>query len=397
MTQRKSNRTLKEIKAMMAGDEDFLRPMVRAVIDEFLEAEMAQAVGAEKGERAEGRLSYRSGYYSRSLVTRVGKLELRVPQDRRGRFSTEIFERYQRSEKALVAALTQMYIQGVSTRKVTAISEELCGHSFSASAISEINKKLDAELGRFARRELESEYAYLIVDARYEKLRENGVIRSRAVLVAIGIDWEGRRQVLGVEMANRESATSWKEFLLGLKRRGLRGVIFAVSDDHPGLKRAIIEVLPEAYWQRCYVHFLRNALDYLPRKVADDCLIELRWLYDRRNAEEARRDLAAWLLRWQEKYPKLCAWVEENIEETLTFYRLPREHHKHLKSTNMLERINQELNRSTHVIRIFPNEESCLRLIRALAVEIHEDWIEAHRYLNMEMLREQRKQLQLLE
>ena len=217
------------------------------------------------------------------------------------------------------------------------------------------------------------------------------------MLVAIGIDWEGRRQVLGVEMANRESSTSWKEFLLGLKRRGLRGVIFAVSDDHPGLKRAISEVLSEAFWQRCYVHFLRNALDYLPRKVADDCLVELRWLYDRRNAEEARRDLAAWLLRWQEKYPKLCAWVEENIEETLTFYRLPREHHKHLKSTNMLERINQELKRRTHVIRIFPNEESCLRLIRALAVEIHEDWIEAHRYLNTEMLREQRKQLQLLE
>jgi transposase-like protein len=386
-----------EIKALLEEESDFLRPMVRAVIQEFLEAEMAEAVGAEKGERVEGRLSYRSGYYTRSLVTRVGKVELRVPQDRHGRFSTEIFERYQRSEKALVAALTQMYIQGVSTRKVTAISEELCGHSFSASAISEINKKLDAELGRFARRELEGEYPYLIIDARYEKLRENGIIRSRAVLVAIGIDWEGRRQVLGVEMANRESSTSWKEFLLGLKRRGLRGVFFAVSDDHPGLKRAIAEVLPEAYWQRCYVHFLRNALDYLPRKVADDCLIELRWLYDRRNAEEARRDLAAWLLRWQEKYPKLCAWVEENIEETLTFYRLPREHHKHLKSTNMLERLNQEIKRRTHVIRIFPNEESALRLIRALAVEIHEDWIEAHRYLNMETLREQRKELQLLE
>src|SRR6476660_5510514 len=169
-------------------------------------------------------------------------------------------------------------------------------------AISEINKKLDTELGRFARRELDSEYPYLILDARYEKLRENGVIRSRAVLVAIGIDWEGRRQVLGVEMANRESATSWKDFLLGLKRRGLRGVVFAVSDDHPGLKRAIMEVLPEAFWQRCYVHFLRNALDHLPRKIADDCLVELRWLYDRRNAEEVRRDLAAWLLRWQEKY-----------------------------------------------------------------------------------------------
>jgi putative transposase len=397
MTQKRVSRGSKEIKAMMAEDVDFLRPLVRSVIQEFLEAEMSEAVGAEKGERVEGRLSYRSGYYPRSLITRVGKLELRVPQDRNGRFSTEIFERYQRSEKALVAALTEMYIQGVSTRKVKAISEELCGHSFSASAISGFNKKLDEELGRFARRELEGEYPYLILDARYEKVRENAVIRSRAVLVAIGVDWEGRRQVLGVEMANRESSTSWKDFLLGLKKRGLRDVIFVGSDDHPGLKRAIMEVLPESYWQRCYVHFLRNALDYLPRKGGDDCLTELRWLYGRRDAGEARRDLAAWLLRWQEKYPKLCAWVEENIEETLTFYRLPGEHHKHLKSTNMLERINQELKRRTHVIRIFPNEQSCLRLIRALAVEIHEDWIEAHRYLNMEMLREQRKQLELLE
>jgi putative transposase len=397
MTQGRNNKGTQEIKAMMGQDADFLRPVVRSVIQEFLEAEMAEAVGAGKGERVEGRMSYRSGYYARSLITRVGKLELRIPQDRNGRFCTEIFERYQRSEKALVAALTEMYVKGVSTRKVKAISEELCGHSFSASAISGFNKKLDEELGRFARRELESEYPYLIVDARYEKVRENDVICSRAVLVAIGIDWEGRRQVLGVEMANRESSTSWKEFLLGLKGRGLRGINFVVSDDHPGLKRAIREVLPEAYWQRCYVHFLRNALDYLPRKGGDDCLMELRWLYDRRDAEEARRDLAAWLLRWQEKYPKLCAWVEENIEETLSFYRLPREHHKHLKSTNMLERLNQELKRRTHVIRIFPNEESALRLIRALAAEIHEDWIEAHRYLNMEMLREQRKRLQLLE
>ena len=234
---------------------DFLRPLVRTVIQEFLEAEMAEAIGAEKGERVEGRLSYRSGYYPRSLITRVGKLELRVPQDRNGRFSTEIFERYQRSEKALVAALTQMYIQGVSTRKVKAISEELCGHSFSASAISEINKKLDEELGRFARRQLESEYPYLILDARYEKVRENGVIRSRAVLVAIGIDWEGRRQVLGVEMANRESATSWKEFLLGLKEtraawsdlRRQRRPSWAQTGDHGSAARSLLAALLRAF------------------------------------------------------------------------------------------------------------------------------------------------------
>jgi putative transposase len=260
----------------------------------------------------------------------VGKLELRVPQDRQGHFSTQVFERYQRSEKALVAALAEMYVQGVSTRKVKAITEELCGHEFSASAVSAVNQRLDEELKRFATRPLEEAFPYLILDARSEKIREAGVIRSRAVLVALGVDWEGRRQVLAIELANRESATSWKELLLKLKSRGLREVVLAISDDHPGLKRAIAEVLPEAFWQRCYVHFLRNTLDYLPRKADDDCLIELRWFYERRKGEEARRELAAWLSKWQAKYPKLCEWVETNIEETFTFYRLPKEHHKHL-------------------------------------------------------------------
>jgi putative transposase len=383
---------LKEIKEQLTEKEDYLRPLVGLVVQEILEAEMNEALGAQKGERTERRMGYRSGYYVRNLVTRVGRLELRVPQDRQGRFSTQLFERYQRSERALVAALGEMYVQGVSTRKVKAITEELCGQEFSASTISAINQRLDEELERFMCRQLEEEYSYVILDARYERVRQEGIISSRAVLVAIGVDWEGRRQVLGVELANRESSSSWKEFLLRLKSRGLRGVIFVVSDDHPGLKSAIAQVLPEALWQRCYVHFLRNALDYLPRRKADDdCLTELRWFYERRNVEEARRDLTAWLAKWQGKYPKLCEWVENNIEETFTFYRLPKEHHKHLKSTNVLERLNQELKRRTQVIRIFPNEASALRLLRALAVEIHEGWLESPRYLNMEALREQRK------
>jgi putative transposase len=231
----------------------------------------------------------------------------------------------------------------------------------------------------------------LIVDARYEKVREGGVIRSRAVLIAIGINWEGRRCVLGVELANRESSSSWKEFLLRLKQRGLHGVELVVSDDHVALRRAVSEVLPEAVWQRCYVHFLRNALDYLPRKGDDDCLKELRWLYDRRTLQEARRDLSVWLERWQSKYPRLCAWVDANIEETFTFYRLPLSHHKHLKSTNMLERINEEIKRRTHIVRIFCNAASCLRLVRALTQELHEDWIEATRYLTMDDLKEHKK------
>jgi len=391
MTDKKGNISRAELKRVLQEDADFMKPLVQMLVQEVLEAEMDETVGAGKRERTEQRQGYRSGYYNRGLVTRVGKLELRVPQDRQGRFSTEVFERYQRSEKALVSTLSEMYIQGVSTRKVKAVTEELCGHAFSASTVSEINKKLDKELARFSSRRLEVDYPYLILDAKYEKVRVDGVIQSQAVLVAIGINWEGRREVLGVELANRESRSSWGDFLQGLRERGLRGVELVITDDHQGLKKAVQEVLPEAAWQRCYVHFLRNALDYLPRKADDDCLMELRWLYDRRSLEEARRDLAAWINKWQARYPKLCNWVEEAIEETFTFYRWPLAHHKHLKSTNMLERINEELKRRTYVIRIFPNAESCLRLIRALAVEIHEDWIEQHRYLNMELLREHKK------
>lgn len=392
MVHRKSIVSLGEVKGLFGEDRNFLKDLLHEVIQEVLEAEMNDALGAQKGERTGDRLGYRSGYYPRTLITRVGKLELRVPQDRQGRFSTEVFERYQRSEKALVSALAEMYVQGVSTRKVKAITEELCGHSFSASAVSGVVKRLDEQLSQFAQRRLEEAFNYVILDARYEKVRESGSIRSRAVLVAIGIDREGRRQVLGVELANRESASSWKDFLLSLRQRGLKGVELVVSDDHAGLRKAIAEVLPEAVWQRCYVHFLRNALDHLPRKGDDDCLRELRWLYDRRDVNEARKDLAGWLKRWQDKYAKLCAWVEDNIGETLSFYSLPHGHHKHLKSTNMLERLNEEIKRRTRVVRIFPNEQSCLRLIRALAVETHENWIEAHRYLDMNLLHEHKKE-----
>ena len=379
------------VKDLLTAHPDGLREVVRAVMQEVLEAEMTDALGAEKGERTPTRLGYRAGYYTRTLITRVGKLELRVPQDRDGRFSTELFERYQRSEQALVATLAEMYVQGVSTRKVKAITEELCGHAFSASAISAINKRLDESLTAFARRPLAEPYPYLILDARYEKVREGGIVVSQAVLIAVGIDWDGRRQILAVEIANRESRSSWRDFLLGLRQRGLSGVELVVADDHAGLRAAIREVLSEAAFQRCYVHFLRNALDHLPRKADDDCLQELRWLYDRRSVEEARRDLAAWITKWASRYPRLVAWVEETIEETLTFYRLPRQHHKHLKSTNMLERLNEEIRRRTYVVRIFPNSASCCRLVRALAVETHENGLEAHRYLNMDDLREHKK------
>ncbi|ASP89624.1 IS256 family transposase (plasmid) [Sinorhizobium meliloti] len=339
MTKTEGKTASAAVKDILLSNPDGLREVIRTVMQEVLEAEMDEALGAAKGERTPERLGYRSGHYGRTLITRVGKLELRVPQDRSGHFSTELFERYQRSERALVATLAEMYVQGVSTRKVKAITEELCGHAFSASSISAINK----------------------------------------------------RQILSVEMAGRESRSAWKDFLVRLKGRGLKGVELVVSDDHAGLVAAIGEVIPEAAWQRCYVHFLRNALDHLPRKHGDDCLQELRWLYDRRDLDEAKADLAAWLGKWSVRYPRLTSWVEETIEQTLTFFRLPRQHHKHLKSTNMLERLNEEIRRRTYVVRIFPNTESCLRLVRALAVETHENWMEANRYINMDDLREHKK------
>ena len=382
----KTTTTREQLLALLTGD-DALRALLETTVQEVLEAEMDEALGAAKGARTDERRGYRSGYYGRKLTTRVGTLELRVPQDRGGLFRTEVFARYQRSEKALLLALAEMYVQGVSTRKVRAITEELCGHGFSASTVSAVTVQLDDELERFMTRPLAEEFAYVILDARYERVREAGVIRSRAVLVAIAIDWDGQRQVLGVALASRESRTAWKDFLVGLKQRGLAGVHCVVTDHHEGLKQAVAEVLPTALWQRCYVHFLRNALDHLPRSADPACLQELRWLYDRRDATEARTDLRTWLLRWQDKHPKLCAWAEAHIEETFTFYRLPQAHHKHLKSTNLLERLNQEFKRRTHIVRIFTDEACCLRLICALAVETHEEWIDGNRYLNMEPLR----------
>ena len=380
----RTKRTAKprQIEALIGSDRVLLKELMKEALQEVLEAEMTEALGAGPGERTADRVGYRSGYYSRGLVPRIGKLELRVPRDREGRFST-----------ALVSALAEMYVQGVSTRKVKAITEELCGHTFSASTVSRINKSLDALLRRFAQRRLDEAYPYVILDARYEKVRLDGVIQSQAVFIALGINEEGRRQVLGVELSNRESQSSWTTFVKGLKTRGLQGVEFVVSDDHAGIKRAVRELLPEAVWQRCYVHFLRNALDYLPRKADDDCRQELRWLYDRRNLKEAQQDLQAWLTRWEQRYPKLTDWVEAHIGETLNFYSLPRQHHKHLKSTNMLERLNEEIKRRTRVVRIFPNPASCLRLVHALCAETHEGWLEDHRYLNMDFWKEQKKDL----
>jgi len=392
MTQEKLSKKSQLFKEFLSEDSGFLKEIVKTSLQEILEAEMDETLGANKSERSASRLGYRSGYYTRNLATRVGKIELRVPQDRGGFFRTEIFERYQRSEKALVTSLMEMYLQGVSTRKVKKITEELCGTQFSAQTVSNLNKTLDAELEKFATRKLDVEYPYLILDATYIKVRDHGVVRSQATLIAIGVNWDGCREILAMELANRESTTSWRDFLIKLKERGLSGVNFVVSDNHEGIKKAVEETLPIAIWQRCYVHFLRNAFDYLPRKkTIDDVLTELRWIYARSTLKDAKEELCVWLNKWHEKYPKLCEWVEENIDSTLSYYILPKQHHKNMRSSNVLERLNEEIKRRTFVIRIFPNKESCLRLVRALGVEIQEFWIERSRYLNMDFYKENQR------
>ena len=276
-----------------------------------------------------------------------------------------------------MATLAEMYVQGVSTRKVKAITEELCGHSFSASAISAINKRLDESLEAFAGRPLEEPFPYLILDARYEKVREGGVVMSQAVLIAIGIDWDGRRQILAVEMANRESRSSWKDFLIGLRKRGLNGVELVVADDHAGLRSAIREVLSDAAFQRCYVHFLRNALDHLPRKADDDCLKELRLLYDRRSVEEARHDLAAWIAKWGARYPRLVAWVEETIEGRSPSTGCRAGIISISKAPTCWNASTRRSGDEPMSCESSPTPELCRRLVRALAVETHENWLEA--------------------
>ena len=240
-----------------------------------------------------------------------------------------------------MSALAEMYVQGASTRKVKAITEELCGHTFSASTISRINASLDGMLRRFAARRLDEAYPYLILDARSEKVRLDGVIQSQAVFVAIGINGDDRRQVLGVELSNRESRSSWATFVTGLKARGLHGVEFVFSDDHAGLTRAVAEPLPEAVWQRCYVHFLRNALDYPPARPTTIAVRSCGGSTTAATSRRRSRDLQAWPQRWEQRDPQLTDWVEAQTGKTLNFYRLPRQRHKHLTSTNLLDRLNE--------------------------------------------------------
>jgi len=365
------------------GGDDFLRDLVQRTIQQVLEAEMTSFIGAESYQRNEVRRGWRNGYKPRTLKTRVGGLELMVPKDRDGQFQTELFERYQRSEKAFVLALLQMYVEGVSTRKVSAITEALCGLEVSRSQVSALTQKLDAEVAEWRMRALTEQYPYLIFDARYEKVRRGGSVVSQGVLVAIGISAAGYREVLGSWVAESESEASWGAVFSELKQRGLRGVRYVVSDDHAGMVKAIDRHFQGAVWQRCQVHFVRNALSLCGRQQRPQVLRLMKAVTEAPTREAARAALAAAIAELEKKAPKVARLLDECGEQILGVYALPEAHQKRMRTTNMLERQNQELKRRTRVIRVFPHEQSCLRLISALLIETNQEWM-GRIYLQME-------------
>ncbi len=377
----------------LLDDPGFLKEIVERVLQELLEAEMTEHVGAAPYERAENRTGHRNGHKPRTLRTRVGTLNLAVPQDREGTFSTRLFSRYQRNEKALVLALMEMYVEGVSTRKVKDVTEALCGTSFSKSLVSSLAGRLDAELEAWRTRRLEAEaYPYLFVDARYEKARVGHRIVSQGVLIVSGVRApDGLREIIAVEVADTESEASYHELFRSLKGRGLSGVELVVSDDHEGLKAAIFRHFQGASWQRCQVHYARNLLGMVSFAKRKDLAADLRAIFAATSREQALGMASAVARRWREKgSEKVGEHLEEHVEECLTCLAFPESHRRRIRTTNGPERLNQEIKRRTRVVRIFPNREACLRLVTALAVEQSEEWVTGRRYLDMGDLEEQR-------
>jgi len=386
MVRDKSNKSKGGLQEVLINDEDFLKQMVEKVCQRIMETEITEFLGADPHERTEERIGYRNGYKPRILRTRVGELNLMVPKDREGNFSSRLFARYQRNEKALVLALQQMYLQGVSTRKVKEITEALCGLEFSKSLVSELSKELDLEISTWRNRKLTQDYPYLIIDARYEKVRTNNSITSSGALIALGIGSDGKREILSVDIADSESETSWGEVFKNLKQRGLSGVRFITSDDHGGLVNAARRHFQGISWQRCQFHFTKNILDMTPKKERRQIYAELKSIFDSPDIERARKRLYEVIESYQEKYPRIAEKLSNDAEDVLTCFNFPASHRRRIRTTNTLERFNQEIKRRTNVIRIFPNADSAIRLISALAIEQSEEWMTGRMYLDMEEL-----------
>lgn len=353
---------------------DAIPEMIRVLINNAMQVERAKYMQAEEYERTADRKGHANGFKPKTVKTRVGEITFAIPQVREGGFYPSALEKGLRSERSLMITLAEMYVQGVSTRKVKAITEQLCGTEISAAQVSRAAAQLDGVLQEWRERPL-GEFPYLYVDARYEKVREAGQVRDAAVLVASGITPQGERQVLGVSVSLSEHETHWKAFLKSLKERGLNGVKLVISDDHQGLgaaRRAVFGAVP---WQRCQFHLQQNAGAYLPKQsMRMEVAADIRSVFnapDRKTAEEL---LQAAIQKYAVSAPRLSAWLEDNLSEGFTVFDFPLEHRRSIRTTNSLERINQEIRRRTRVVGVFPNEASCLRLVSALLMETSEEW-----------------------
>jgi len=359
---------------------DAIPELLRVLINNVMQVERSRHIQARDYERTEDRKGHANGYKPKTVKTRMGEITFSVPQVREGGFFPTALEKGLRSERALVATLAEMYVQGVSTRKVKAITEELCGIEVSAMQVSRAAAQLDEVLQEWRERPL-GEITYLYVDARYEKVRDAGQVRDAAVLVATGITPEGERQVLGVSVSLSEHETHWKTFLKGLKDRGMNGVKLVTSDDHIGLGAARRAVLGSVPWQRCQFHLQQNAGAYVPKQAMRfEVAADIRAMFNAPDRKTAEEFLQAAIQKYAVSAPRLSAWLEENLSEGFTVFDFPLEHRRSIRTTNSLERINKEIRRRTRVVGVFPNEASCLRLVSALLMEISEEWQIGKRY-----------------
>jgi transposase-like protein len=353
---------------------DAIPELLRVLINNAMQAERSNYLQADKYERTEDRTGHANGFKPKTVKTRLGEITFAIPQVREGGFYPTALEKGLRSERALAITLAEMYIQGVSTRKVKTITEQLCGIEISAMQVSRAMAQLDGVLQEWRERPL-GELKYLYVDARYEKVRQAGQVRDAAVLMASGITPGGERQILGVSVSLSEHESHWKTFLKGLKDRGMHGVQLVISDDHEGLGAARRAILGSVPWQRCHFHLQQNASAYVPKQgMRAEVAADIRSMFNAPDRRTAEAFLQAAIQKYAISAPRLSAWLEENLSEGFTFFDFPLEHRRAIRTTNSLERINREIRRRTRVVGIFPNEASCLRLISALLMEISEEW-----------------------
>lgn len=369
------------LEQICARGLDGIDEAVRLVVNAAMRQEREAHLNASAYERHPGRVGHANGYKPKTVKTRVGAITFDVPQVREGGFHPGALEKGLRSERALNLALAEMYVLGVSTRKVSRITEQLCGVELTSTQVSRAAAELDEVLSAWRERPL-GECPYMYLDARYEKVRSNGRVQDAAVLIGVGVDKEGRRSVLGVSVSLGEHEAHWRAFISSLVERGLSGVQMVISDDHAGLNRARTAVLGGVPWQRCQFHLQQNAQSYVPKQeMKKDVADDIRRIFNAASRSEADQLLKTYVAKYEKTAPKLAVWMEENVPEGLTVFSFPEEHRRKLRTSNGVERLNQEIRRRTRVARLFPNEESLLRLVSAVLMEISDDWETDKRYV----------------